>query len=117
MVKNIIDTTMVNIKKNKINSLNDVYLSKQNLVEFSEKFKKIIDEIRFFLRINMYNHRSVLKKNEIGKKVIVKLFNKISKNPKKYLNKDQLKFDKYRSISDYISGMTDRYAINLNKKI
>ena len=64
----------------------------------------------------MYNHKSVLKKNEIGKQIVTKLFNKISKNPRKYLNKEQLKFDKYRSISDYISGMTDRYAINLNKK-
>ena len=117
MVKNIIDTTIKNIRRNKITSLTDIYSSKQNLVEFSDEFKIVIEEIRFFLRINMYNHKSVLKKNEIGKKIIVKLFNKISKNPKKYLNKDQLKFDKYRSVSDYISGMTDRYAINLNKQI
>jgi len=48
---------------------------------------------------------------------ITNLFNNIRKNPKKYLNNEQLKFDKYRSIADYISGMTDRYAINLNKKI
>ena len=27
------------------------------------------------------------------------------------------KFDKHRAIADYISGMTDRYAINLYKKI
>jgi dGTPase len=29
------------------------------------------------------------------------------------LSKDQLTKDKYRAISDFISGMTDRYAINL----
>ena len=28
----------------------------------------------------------------------------------------ELKFDKDRAIADYISGMTDRYAINLYKK-
>ena len=115
MVKDIISTTLKNIKKNNIRKLKDIYSANKNLVSFSENFISIINEIRFFLRINMYNHKSVLKKNHSGKKIIVKLFNKISKNPKKYLNKDQLKFDKYRSISDYISGMTDRFAINLNK--
>ena len=117
MVKDLIHTTLNNIKKNNIKSLNDVYKSEKNLVTFSDKLNSIIEEIRFFLRINMYNHENVLKKNDNGKKIIIKLFNKISKNPKKYLSKEQLKFDKYRSISDYISGMTDRYAINLNKKI
>ena len=32
---------------------------------------------------------------------------------KKFLSKDQMKFNKHRAIADYISGMTDRYAINL----
>ena len=117
MVRDIIDTTLYNIKENNIKSLNDVYKTKKTLVNFSDKFNHIIEEIRFFLRINMYNHEGVLKKNENGKKIITNLFNNIRINPKKYLNKEQLKIDKYRSIADYISGMTDRYAINLNKII
>ena len=64
----------------------------------------------------MYNNRSVLLKNNNGKKIIKNLFTIINKKPQKYLNKIQLKFDKDRSIADYISGMTDRYAINLYKK-
>ena len=38
---------------------------------------------------------------------------KIKSKPSKFLTKDQLTKDKYRAISDFISGMTDRYAINL----
>ena len=64
----------------------------------------------------MYNNRSVLLKNNNGKKIIKNLFTIINKKPQKYLNKIQLKFDKDRAIADYISGMTDRYAINLYKK-
>ena len=63
----------------------------------------------------MYNNKKVLIKNNEGKKIIRKLFLTITKNPRRYLAKDQLKKDKYRSIADYISGMTDRYAINLYK--
>ena len=62
----------------------------------------------------MYNNKDVLAKNNKGKSIIKRLFNKIKKNPEKFIVKDQLVRNKYRAISDFISGMTDRYAINLN---
>ena len=49
--------------------------------------------------------------------IIKKLFNKINLNPKKFISKKQLSTNKYRAISDFISGMTDRYAINLYNNI
>ena len=61
----------------------------------------------------MYNNKNVLAKNNYGKSIIKKLFDKINQNPKKFISKDQLSKDKYRAISDFISGMTDRFAINL----
>ena len=61
----------------------------------------------------MYNNKLVLKKNQRGKIIIKKLFDIIKSNPRKFITKDQLTKDKYRAISDFISGMTDRYAINL----
>ena len=117
MVKDLIINTLKNIKKNKIKKLNDIYTTDENLVCFSDNFNDVIEEIRSFLRINMYNNANVLEKNENGKKIIKKLFDKIEKKPRKFLNKEQLKFDKHRAIADFISGMTDRYAINLYKKI
>ena len=70
-------------------------------------------EIKLFLRSNMYDNKSVLRKNLRGKKIIKKLFKIIQSSPRKFLTKEQLTKDKYRAISDFISGMTDRYAINL----
>tara|TARA_Y100000817_G_scaffold52192_1_gene37858 strand:+ start:997 stop:2115 length:1119 start_codon:yes stop_codon:yes gene_type:complete len=117
MVKDLIFNTLKNIKKNKVKNINDVYTANINLVNFSDKFNEIINEIRFFLRINMYKNKTVQSKNTKGKIIIKKLFNIIDRNPRKFLNKDQLKFDKHRTIADFISGMTDRYAINLYNKI
>ena len=45
--------------------------------------------------------------------IVKKLFEVIRKNPTKHLPKKHLKINKYRNIADFISGMTDRYAINL----
>jgi len=65
----------------------------------------------------MYNNKKVLSKNNHGKKIVNKLFYKIKNKPKKFIPVDQLKNDSNRAIADFISGMTDRYAINLYKTI
>ena len=118
MVKDIIRTTEKNIKNYKIKNLNDVYLSKHPIVIFSDKMMKFDRKIKSFLRQKMYYHKNVKSNTNQGKKIITKLFLVIKKNPKRYLNVS--KYDKNniaRSICDFIAGMTDRYAINLYKKI
>ena len=117
MVKDLIKNTTNNLKKNKIKSLNHVYNLKEPIVGFSKKYLIIEKEIRFFLRSKMYNHKNVLIKNNKGKKIIKKLFLEIKKNPNKFLTTDQLKRDKHRAIADFVSGMTDRFAINLHRII
>jgi len=117
MVKDLIKNTINNLKKNKIKSLNDVYKYSELIVCFSEKFLIIEKEIRFFLRTKMYNNKKVIIKNNKGKKIIKNLFLSINKRPNKFLTKEQLETDKHRAIADFISGMTDRFAINLHKNI
>ena len=66
----------------------------------------------------MYLSKNVLQKANSGKKIIKELFLYIMKNPKKFLkikNKDNYNLE--RNISDFIAGMTDRYAINLHKEL
>jgi len=118
MVKDVIKTTEKNIKTNKIKNLKDVYNSEKKIVCFSYKMKKFDLEIKKFLKEKMYFHKNVKKKTNYGKKIIKKLFLIIIKNPKKYINIKKYKNSKLeRIICDYIAGMTDRYAINLYKKI
>ena len=117
MIKDLINNTKNNLNHNKIKTFKDV--SKKNflMVEFSDKVKNSENEIRFFLKTKMYNNKNVLDKNNKGKSIIKNLFRKIDRNPNKFISKKQLAKDKYRSISDFISGMTDRYAINLYNNI
>ena len=117
MVKDLIKNTKNNLKINNIKSLNDIYVLEKPIVCLSNKFFKIEKEIRSFLRSKMYNNKKVLLKNNQGKLIIKKLFNKIKNTPSKFIPKDQLKKNEYRAIADFISGMTDRYAINLDKGI
>tara|TARA_Y100000591_G_C21799489_1_gene681271 strand:- start:492 stop:1610 length:1119 start_codon:yes stop_codon:yes gene_type:complete len=113
MIRDIIKNTQMNIKNLKIKSQKDILRSNKSIVTFSNKIRNSEKEIRSFLRKKMYDNKIVLKKNQKGEIIIKKLFKLIKLNPRKFLTKDQLAKDKYRAISDFISGMTDRYAINL----
>ena len=117
MVQDVIKNTILNLNKNKIKKYTDVLENKKPIVTFSKNFDDIDKEIKMFLKIKMYNNDAVVKKNNNGKKIIKKLFKHISHRPKKYLITRNPNEDKFRSISDYISGMTDRFAIQLHKSI
>ena len=117
MIKDLIHNSQKNLKNNKIKNLKNVKNSNFPIINFSDKISKAINEIRYFLKHKMYNNKVVLVKNNQGKIIIKKLFHKISQNPKKFISKKKILDDKYRVISDFISGMTDRYAINLYNKI
>ncbi len=113
MVRDLLNNTQKNIQKLKVKSYKDVPKSNELIVCFSDQINNAEKEIKSFLRNKMYNNKSVLQKNQKGKSIIKKLFKIIKSKPRKFLSKDQLTKDKYRAISDFISGMTDRYAINL----
>ena len=117
MIKDLIRNTINNLNYNKIRSIQDINKTNFLIVEFSDKVKNSEDEIRHFLKTKMYNNKKVLDKNNKGKLIIKNLFSKIKQNPKKFLSKEQISIDKFRGISDFISGMTDRYAINLYNRM
>ena len=117
MVKDIITNTKDNLKKNNIKNLNDIYKLKVPIVTFSKKMSLFDYSIKKFLKEKMYFHKSVIKKTNLGKRVIKHLFLKIRKNPNIYINLKGVKKNNIeRSICDFIAGMTDRYAINLYNK-
>ena len=118
MVSDVINTTKNNLKLNKIKNLKDVYNSKKKIVNFSNNMQKFDLKIKSFLKKKMYFHKSVSIKTNYGKKIIKNLFLLIKKKPNKYINIKKYKNSNLeRIICDYIAGMTDRYAINLYKRI
>ena len=118
MVSDVVYTTNLNIKKEKIKSIYNVYKTKTKLVNFSNEMRLFDNKIKFFLNKNMYNNPVVLNKTQKGSVIISTLFKKIREKPNKFINIDKLKmFTIERRICDFIAGMTDRYAINLYKSL
>ena len=115
MVVDVINNTKKNIKNYAIKSFRDIYQCPKSIACFSRRMKEADMEIKLFLSMKMYNNTRVLKKTNEGKKIIKNLFKKLTKKPKKYIKRDLLENGtQERAIADFIAGMTDRFAINLN---
>ncbi len=117
MINDVYETTKENLS-NKINSLDDIRKSDNFIVSFSNEMKKNCDTIKKFLFNNVYNHIDLSNKRNHSKKVIFGLFTYFKNNNDKLpLDWRNQNIEIERLICDYISGMTDRFALNLYKEI
>lgn len=116
LVTDLIENSLNQIKITKIKNIKEVYNKKSNIISFSNNVYDGLNEIKEFLKHNMYNHKSIKKWNLKSEKIINVLFKYFKKNKKKITNFD-IGFTDDRNIADYISGMTDKYALNIFNSI
>ena len=120
MINDIIINSATLINNLRIKNIDEIKKNNNFLILMSDKMNKNCDEIRAFLYKNVYNHKKLLEKKSNAENIIFKIFNHFKNNfeklPNDWLSKKQ--FDvKERIICDYISGMTDRYALKLYKSL
>ena len=119
MLDDLIKNTESNLKKYKVLSANDVISLDKCLVCFS---KNMVDDelaLKNFLKERMYMHPKIRTMTIKAKKIVSDLFDLYVKEPD-LLPKQWIDFknerEKHIVVCDYISGMTDKYAINIHKK-
>ncbi len=116
LVTDLIEKSQDKIKREQIKSVEDVYNKNFNIINFSNDVIIGLNEIRNFLETKMYNHNSIKKWNINSENIIKQLFAYFKKNNKKIPNFNP-NFSEDRNIADYISGMTDKFALNIYKSI
>ena len=117
MINDIYNNTS-SILSNNFNSINDIQNYDKFIISYSNDMQSNCNTIKEFLNTFVYNHKKLLEKRNFSKNIINKLFVYFKKNNNK-LPEDWIKQDIEieRLICDYISGMTDRFAIKLYNKI
>ena len=124
MIMNLIEQTKNNLSILKPKTIEDIRFLKNPIVDFSPNMKKKLLELRNYLTKNMYTHWKVNRMTSKAKRIVMELF-KIYFNepqclPSEWINTiDDKKNNnlKARVISDYIAGMTDRFAIKEHKRL
>jgi len=118
LVSDLIKQSTENIKNVQLDNLQSVSVA-PNLICFSEKIKKEQQELKKFLRNNLYQHFQVVRMSNKAQHTVKMLFNIFSEDtrllPPEYQTKSSK--NKYQSITDYIAGMTDRYAIREYRRL
>jgi len=120
-IGDLVDQTIKNLEKNKIESSKDIRLSSSKLVNFSPEMNSKNKKLKKFLLENLYKHSRVLRMEEKAKRVIKDLFityhDCIEQIPPEFRKKMQEEKQRARIICDYIAGMTDRFAIEEHRKL
>ncbi len=127
LVMDLIDTSQAVIAQKRPDCIDDVRADDHPLIGCSDLMQSRSRELKSFLRKNLYQHHRVHRKGNKAKKIIFDLYaafyNDIYLMPDEYREKAnacrQQKKDSGRArvVSDYIAGMTDRYAIAEHKRI
>ncbi|AEA81569.1 deoxyguanosinetriphosphate triphosphohydrolase [Candidatus Pelagibacter sp. IMCC9063] len=117
MVTDLINNSIEQINLNNISSIEKVHKASKEIIIFSEKTNNLIKNIKSFLFNNMYKHAHIQKWSEESKIILNTIFIYYMKNYNKIEKNFNNSNSKERNISDYISGMTDKYAIDLYSSI
>jgi dGTPase len=89
------------------------------LVGFSEEIQREQQELKQFLRGNLYRHYEVVRMSAKAQHTVERLFEAFKSDVRLLPPAYQQKYDrdKYQAIADYIAGMTDRYAIREYRRL
>lgn len=116
----VINETRKNLEKHNIHSVDDVRQIAVDIVAAPEGEWGVFNRLKDYLYNNVYKKAQVCIMNEKGKLVIKRIFEHLERAPemlpgqwKKRYDSAEARRDKRRVIADYISGMTDRYAMDL----
>ena len=114
------DATSKNIEDHKVTSVDEVRRAPVRIATFGKEVAEKNKELKKFLHKNMYSHRKVLRMEFKAGLTLDGIFAAYTKMPD-LLPESVLKNEAHgtleRRMCDYVSGMTDRYALNEHKNL
>jgi dGTPase len=105
------------ICESNIKTIDEVRNHKTTLINLSEPIQNYLNDCRVFLRKNLYEHARVNQMSSNAQRIIVDLFSYYVDNFEALPNHYKIQEKKHRSIADFLSGMTDRFANEVHKSL
>ena len=118
LVLDLTETTRARLAEHKPVTVDDVRQAPV-LVAFSADIREQADDLKRFLMENLYRHYRVMRMTNKARTIVRELFVAFMDEPR-LLDQDHRRddeVDQARAISDYIAGMTDRYAIKEHRQL
>ena len=120
LVVDLIVTSRANIVASGVQSIDDVR-NAPPLISFSEAMRADAQELKRFLRKNLYQHYQVNRMTSKARRIVTDLFGIFLSGPQllppDYQLADGDVLEQARKVADYIAGMTDRYAMREYRRL
>jgi dGTPase len=117
MVEDVIETSMTNLSNCSFSNVDEIRTNETKVIKFSNSMWSDLTLIREFLFNNMYRAPSVMLRRKEATTIVAALFetylNDSQKMPDEWsaeVKTAESKIELATIISDYIAGMTDRFA-------
>ena len=110
MINDVMQQTMKNLEQHHIKDYHDVISHKTPLVHFSAHMLEHINLLRQFLKENYYFSPQIKEQSYIAKKILQVLFDSYMLDID-FVSQYQDECERAVGVCDYISGMTDHFAI------
>ena len=118
LVTDLVEATGARLEGDALGSPDDVRAREERLVGFSEAVEPRKRELKAFLYRELYHHPRVVQTSESAEQVLGDLFRAFRHDTGLLPEHVRERFDvdgEARAISDYLAGMTDRFAIEEHK--
>jgi dGTPase len=130
-INDLIDSSRLAIQNAGVASIEDVRRQQKPLIQFSAAMQELHLELKQFLRTHLYRHHQVYRMTAKAQRVIHEIFDAYMQDPlllpADYTHRiqdrstpglpEEPEARKARVISDYIAGMTDRYALTEHDRL
>lgn len=123
-VTDLVEETNRRIQEYEPKNAQDVRSLSMPIVGFSRHIKRQLHELRVFLSKKMYNHYKVNRMRSRAKRVLRELFELYLEEPetlpftwRQQVESGTSNTKKARIVCDYISGMTDSFAIEEHRRL
>ena len=119
-ISNVLAYTSTNLETYQLDTPEKVQTHSKNSVGYSEEFGEKIQQLKSFLYQRMYRHYRLMRMQFKAERFISEMFNVYLSDPRMLpdtVQANQATIPLPRVITDYIAGMTDRYALDEWKKI
>jgi dGTPase len=119
-VTDIINNSDRLINEINLQSVEDTQRLSYNVVSFTDTLTAQNRQLKDFLFTKMYRHYRVVRMAAKAQKILTELFSAYLQEPAilpEHIRENFGRFGEARTISDYIAGMTDRFAVEEYKRL
>jgi dGTPase len=124
LIVDVIENSQERIRSAQLKTIDDVR-NAPALIAFSDGMRAEAALLKRFLRENLYQHYQVNRMTSKARRIVAELFDTFMREPnllppdyqQERSDTPQAVSAQARKVSDYIAGMTDRYAIREHKRL